>query len=425
MTRKVFLSILGTGQYKSCRYEKDGFVSNETKFIQQALLEFLQQKCNWASSDQVIVFLTDRAQTTHWIPNGTTDKGLKQILDEMGVSYKGVRIEDGKDTGQMWSIFETIFSQLQEEDELYIDITHSFRYLPMLMVVLVNYAKLLKKVTVAGIYYGNYEAKAPESDIAPVMDLLPLSSLQDWTSAASDYLQYGHIGKLKELTDASLIPILRDPATRNKDTETLKSFIGTLKNVTDERVTCRGLNIIGNERMRILNGKVSTIEEVTITQLRPVFEKIKQSMADFGYQSDVSNCIKVARWCQDNQLYQQAITMLEEGLISLFCASCKVCELDYNERADRDIVNKCVHIASRNLPECEWKEEDAGTIDKIRRIINDSASHLDIYANILSQVGELRNDYNHAGFNSKPAQADDIIKKIEKYLSSVENLLKR
>ena len=425
MARKVFLSLLGTGQYKSCRYEKDGFKSSETKFIQQALLEFLQQKCGWTSSDQAIVFLTGRAETTHWTPDGTADKGLKQILEEMGVSYEGVRIEDGKDTEQMWSIFETIFSQLQEEDELYVDITHSFRYLPMLMVVLVNYAKLLKKVTVAGIYYGNYEAKDPKSDIAPVMDLLPLSSLQDWTSAASDYLQYGHIGKLKELTDAELIPVLKDPATRNNDAIALRSFIGTLKNVTDERVTCRGLNIIENERMRILNDKVNTIEEVTIPQLKPVFEKIKQSMDDFGYQSNVSNCIKVAKWCQDNQLYQQAITMLEEGLISLFCEGCKVCKLDYNIEKDRNIVNMCVFIASRDLPESEWKEKDPDTIDKIRRIINDSDSHLDIYSSILSQVSGLRNDYNHAGFNSKPAQADDIIKKIEKYLSSVEAMLKQ
>ena len=33
---------------------------------------------------------------------------------------------------------------MQDGDELYFDLTHGFRYLPMLVMVLINYSKFLK-----------------------------------------------------------------------------------------------------------------------------------------------------------------------------------------------------------------------------------------------------------------------------------------
>ena len=70
----------------------------------------------------------------------------------MDMSFQAVHIPEGKSTEEMWELFEVIYSQLQEGDELYLDITNSFRYLPMLLVVLVNYAKMLKNVTVKAIF---------------------------------------------------------------------------------------------------------------------------------------------------------------------------------------------------------------------------------------------------------------------------------
>ena len=61
-------------------------------------------------------------------------------------------------------------------------ITHAFRYLPMLVLVLANYAKFLKNVTVKSLTYGNYEAR--EGTNAPIVNLLPIAALQDWTTAA-------------------------------------------------------------------------------------------------------------------------------------------------------------------------------------------------------------------------------------------------
>ena len=73
MARKVFISILGTGFYDACKYAKDSFISSETRFIQQATLEYLKVNRNWTTQnsdgeviDRIIILLTKGAHETNW-----------------------------------------------------------------------------------------------------------------------------------------------------------------------------------------------------------------------------------------------------------------------------------------------------------------------------------------------------------------------
>ena len=429
MSRRVFLSVLGVAFYETCRYRKDDFTGSETLFVQKSLLEYLQQQENWGGeNDLVLMLLTDLARKNNWDKNLETRfcaklqkevayQGLEKILLDMNLSYRDIAIPDGKDSEQMWEIFEVIFDKLQEGDELYLDITNSFRYLPMLLVVLVNYAKLLKNVKVKAIFYGNYEARDKESNIAPIMDLLPLSVLQDWTLAASDYLRYGQVEKLFELSESSLIPILKNTETRTKDAEKLRSFVKTLKEMVEERTTCRGYAIVGSKNVRKLKCTASEIQKVTIVQLRPIFEKIKQSLNDFDAKENVLNCIKAAKWCCANKLYQQATTMLEEGLGTFLCCHY---QLDYRKMANRDAIFGCISIKTQNK-DIEENKANKELVEKI--LADDSVWGNKAFVTILQKILELRNDYNHAGFKKNPFTAQKVIKIIEKLLDGIEEVL--
>lgn len=429
MGRRVFLSVLGVAFYETCRYRKDDFTGSETLFVQKSLLEYLQQQENWGGeNDLVLMLLTDLARKNNWDKNLKTRfcaklqkevayQGLEKILLDMNLSYRDIAIPDGKDSEQMWEIFEVIFDELQDGDELYLDITNSFRYLPMLLVVLVNYAKLLKNVKVKAIFYGNYEARDKESNIAPIMDLLPLSVLQDWTLAASDYLRYGQVEKLFELSESSLLPILRNTETRTKDAEKLRSFVKTLKEMVEERTTCRGYAIVGSKNVRKLKCTASEIQKVTIVQLRPIFEKIKQSLNDFDAKENVLNCIKAAKWCCANKLYQQATTMLEEGLGTFLCCHY---QLDYRKMANRDAIFGCISIKTQNK-DIEENKANKELVEKI--LADDSVWGNKAFVTILQKILELRNDYNHAGFKKNPFTAQKVIKIIEKLLDGIEEVL--
>lgn len=321
----------------------------------------------------------------------------------------------------MWQLFEVIFDQLQEGDELYLDITNSFRYLPMLLVVLVNYAKTLKNVKVKAIFYGNYEARNTETNVAPIMDLLPLSVLQDWTLATSDYLRYGRVEKLHELTETSMAPIMRDSNRRTKDDELLRQFVKKLKETVEERTTCRGKEIIKSENLQKLENNANKIQNVVIVQLRPLFEKIRDSLSDFDAKENVMNCIQAAKWCNDNKLYRQATTLLEEGLATWLCCHYK---LDYNSLEDRSVIFACIHHKIHKKDESD--DADSKNADKVLvgKILSDAGvwKNKD-FVTVLQQIVELRNDYNHLGFNKNPFSSQIVIERITKLLNGLEEVL--
>lgn len=429
MGRRVFLSILGIAFYGKCRYTKDDFVGTETTFVQQNLLEYLQRKEGWGKQDQVLMFLTDLAKVNNWNKDIRTrfsskDQrdvpyiGLEKILLDMDMSFQAVHIPEGKSTEEMWELFEVIYSQLQEGDELYLDITNSFRYLPMLLVVLVNYAKMLKNVTVKAIFYGNYDARDKVSNVAPIMDFLPLSVLQDWTSATSDYLRYGQVEKLYDLSESSINPILKDPSTRTDDVKLLRAFVDRLKDLVGERITCRGLSIIENKNVGLLEKAAKDIQEVTIPQLKPVFEKIKESLDIFGAKEDILNCIKAARWCCDNKMYQQTTTLLEEGLITFLCCHFK---LDYKEKNFRNLMVQC--LSAKTLPNEKIIFNDSVLAEEL--LADSVIWENKLFVKSMQNIQQVRNDYNHAGFNKHPKKVKDIIDKVESLMDDIESILSK
>lgn len=352
MARKVFISLLGTGYYEPCKYTKGSFASSETRFVQQATLEYLKVKNNWTTRnsegevvDRIIIMLTNGAKETNWnksiaerLNRKTGQKeayvGLEQVLQDidMPCPVETITIPDGKNEDEMWAIFNNVYEALRPHDELYFDLTHSYRYLPMLVLVLGNYAKFLKGVKVKHISYGNYEARNTDTNEAPLMDVLPLTMLQDWTFAAADLIRNGNIEKLQELKeDNALIPLLRERGKKNIDKrlaeENLDGYIKTLKDFLDDMILCLGPNILSGDTInRVLDchEQVSDVLEQVIAPIPPVIDKIQESLQRFEttdtmHPESIQNGYEAAKWCYDHQLYQQAATILDENIITDFC----------------------------------------------------------------------------------------------------------
>lgn len=329
MARKLFITFLGTSFYKECTYYDDNGEYAKTRYIQCATLEQIGAK-DWTCEDAVRIFVTDKARKLNWnkdiMERDFKDdifpySGLEADICTLGLAanIKAVSVCDGKDEKEIWSIFETIFNEIEDNDELYIDLTHAFRYLPMLILVLSNYAKFLKHVSIRHLSYGNFEAS--EDNHAPIVDLMPLTMLQDWTAAASEYLRHGYAKQLSENVTTTLRPLLRDEATRD-NAKLVKNFAQLLAGYASERLTCRGLSIEAGKTASSLCEIISKIEDTGIIPLNPVFEKIKGTIS--ASQGSATACIEAARWCYERNLYQQAATLLREGIVSYFCKRHKI-----------------------------------------------------------------------------------------------------
>ncbi len=432
--RKVFISILGTSNYGSCQYTQGDFISSDTCFIQEATLEFLNVKETWTAQDIAYIFLTPTARTSNWQEKPVNwnkeekgYRGLAPILEEMKLPcpIETVDItEDGDEQG-LWSVFQAIYDKLQEGDELYIDITHSFRYLPMLLLVLCNYAKFLKQTKVVHISYGNYEAKAT---VNPLVDLMPLVEVQNWTLAASDFLRNGRTSSFAELVSERIQPILKATRGQDEDARALRQFINRLEPLSQSLTTVRGKAIIEGGIFRDLNDSAQNLKNTLIPAMAPLIDKIKDSFSGFAPTSSIENGFVAAQWCYDKQLYQQSITILLETLKGYTAAQVGYpCDEQQYQDLVGDAYSKAFKDKLKDKGKGKGKSKDNEEALNRRKVIFDEMSSLPLVnqlCELYNEIGQLRNDFNHAGIRSYPIKANDIPRQIKEKMDRLSQALK-
>ncbi len=430
MSRKVFISFLGKTDYSECKYGNPS--SEKVKYIQEATLYHLNAK-QWPSDSAAYILLTKDAESANWNDNGHIDRttkerkenqGLKKRLELMELPFSVMPIDklpDGNNENEIWTIFQRVFDVIKDGDELYFDLTHGFRYLPMLILVLGNYSKFLKAVTVKSITYGNFESS--KDGIAPIIDITSLSLLQDWTFAAGQYLKSGNAERLVELCQDEIKPVLKETKGADENARNLKNFISKLSSVVEERQTCRGMDIIKSTSLGSLKNISTAIKKDTIVKpFYPIFEKIKSSLEPFDEKENIKNGLMAASWCYDNGLYQQAATILQEFVVSFFCLRHGI---KINDDTKREIINSAFTIKDKKLPEDEWKNTNEQEIAKIKEVLDDELFCNSELISYFKNLTEVRNDFNHSGMRSKrePMKPSNIKANIKKCIDGFRRLL--
>lgn len=411
------MSVLGTGLYGECTYVGRNS-RTVTRFIQEATLNEIGAG-DWTENDAAYIFITDYAEKSNWDkdiserpdPRQGNKKipyiGLEKILEEKNLKCHivPVHIKDGKDSAEMWDIFNVIYGCVQDDDELYFDLTHAFRYLPMLVLVLGSYAKFLKNIKIAYMAYGNYEARVryeghSENDEAPIVDLLPLSVLQDWTFAAGQFVRNGNVDEIVKLCRDEYLPLVK--ATKGKDeaANALRYYTEVLNSMIQDLRFCRGTSLISSEHICSLRNRTTELGNSMIESLNPVLGKIIDSFAGFdGYQS-VDNAYKAAEWCYDRGLYQQSATLLQETVVTFFCR--------------RHGLNELVEEERRTVNNAFYAIKNKASVDdlpvKCKEVIKNSYVNEEL-AGSFDNLSQTRNNFNHAGMKrdcktAKAMQAD-------------------
>lgn len=427
MSRKVFISILGTGFYNECQYTRDKFISANTRFIQEATLDYLNVK-EWNRNDKIYIILTDQARDNNWCPPNNrradytrTEKeytGLKNILESkrLECQIEGISICNGKDEEEIWGIFKTIYDILEQEDELYIDITHSFRYLPMLLLVLCNYSSFMKNVTISSITYGNFEA--PQKD-KPIVDLMPLALLQQWTFAAATFRNFGKMGQLaKSIKEKKEKQNIR----KGKVAEDINVLIKQISEFENEINTCRGTLIKkGDSVIKIKNTIDSAINSPIPTPLKKILEEVKKILEHFSC-NNMDNLKQAIDWCMEFGMVQQAYTLAQETIITIVCDKLKsINPYPENSKKAREYVSAILGI-NNSMKESEWQYTLSSQL-VITREINSLQWVKDIRVPY-SRLSGNRNQINHAGFIGNISSAT-IISQLKKDVDECFNIISK
>ncbi len=419
MPRKLFLSFLGTNNYVECNYYDETAPSNRVdgvKYVQEALIQMYCK--DFGGDDRFCFFLTDMARRMNWEDDGQWNKntqgydlpnvGLFSRLKQLGVEEQitDVCIPEGFSSEEIWEIFEIVFGCIEDGDEVYFDITHAFRSLPLLGMALLNYAKALRKIQVNAIFYGAFEKLGPAPEVAkmpmearnaPVLDLLSVSELQDWTNAAYEFVHYGKVSNLRQLTRKRISPVLAETEGADEIASRLRIISNTTEEMAKAIVTNRGAKIYQSIDFDNLNDNLQFFEDHQsfIKPLNAIIKILANKVAPFR-NNDPLHWLKSAKWCAAHGMYQQGITQLQEGILTWLCLHFEPQDsfFHWGNKEARDLISAAFNVVGKD--ESEWHGKAKVYADRCKKLVEDEMilSFKDLY---ISLTG-LRNDINHGGY---------------------------
>lgn len=425
---KILISSLGTGsldknnassrEYRKAIYRFEGSIKEyETSFVATALSEHLQvdkiylvgtSKSMWEEvyryfstvSNQVFdedywAYLGDKVEVFRSGNPKIDENDLKNVNKAIDGYLRYLRssasggshcyiIDYGLNETELWSnfdVFMCIGKNLNENDEIFLDITHSFRSIPLfnyLLLDLIGILKFRNDFKLSGLFYGMLDV-IREVGYAPIVDLSPLYNITLWARGAYNFINYGN-GYL-------LADLINDDAVSK-----------SIRNISD----IVNINHIDEFKREIdrLNDLLddNKYPEIVIKYMQPFLKSFTDRFK--GISSSGKLQFALAEWYFDNKRFAQGYICLVESVIT------KILEI-YRDKNSKIKINEYNRNKVRNLiytPEFNQMSE---------------YKHLYEEFNI---IRKKRNVIAHAGYADEKTFKKDIsdaylhLNRIEKYV---------
>ena len=268
-----------------------------------------------AVDDRALMTLIDA------VADGTvTDALLAQHADalaaRLGIPVDCVLIDYARDEAGQARILGQLADALSPGERIAIDVTHSFRHLPMLALVAARYLERVKGIDVDDIYYGALEMT--EAGITPVVRLKGLLRMLDWVDALAAYDKDGDYGAFAPLLTAEGM------ADGTADLLARAAFMERTNNVANARRSLAS----ARDAIAAHDGALGRL-------FRPALEA-RTAWANNSRQDH--NELALARNYLERRDYLRATLMLLEGLVSREVYRRKDNHLDYAVRDEARIA---------------------------------------------------------------------------------------
>ena len=335
MPRKVFISFLGTNNYVQCRYDIGGVVSAPVRFVQEALVEHICK--DWTEEDRILIFCTSKEKTgenaskeINWQDNGQSR--ITEELEKIGLQHRlqdlqariGLKaqieehdIEAGFSEEEIWDIFDTVYAKLQSDDQIYFDVTHAFRSIPLFSIVLFNYSKFMMETRLMSIMYGAFEKLGPsykvkeqpvDERLAPVIDLTNIARLQEYNQIASSLKDFGKAKLLKDAIAAN---------QESASDQTIRNLAESISEL-DEYIATIDLKELKNGKfIRKFRSYYKNVKKKKklVKPISNILDELYNETADFVEESSYRNIEAAIKWTIKHDMLMQAYPLAEEYVI--------------------------------------------------------------------------------------------------------------
>ncbi len=341
---KILISSLGTGQkkdgsYNTAKYEINGNIYT-TSFIADVLRKEFQidklflvgtKKSIWDEAYRVFGGTDESYQELLYEKQDSADVGV-DLLDKFNkilpTGSKSFIIDYGINEDELWSNFEKfleIAKYIEDGDELYLDITHSFRSLSLMSFVMTQFASSIsdKNFKIAGVYYGMFEYSfESEDNITPIVDIKILLDIGEWIKAIDAIKNYSDFNHLVRLLEENHI---------EKDVQ--NTFINLNNNISLANIaSIRQFIQTAAKKIKTINSSENKIVKLLAPEILKLVEELEQDReSDFQY--------TLAQWFYKNKNYALSYIALYEAIIT---KSCELKNYDVNNHDLREEAKKSI-----------------------------------------------------------------------------------
>lgn len=409
--KSKLITFIGTSDYKKCVYTRpDGFKARPSRYVQIALYDMLLHEGE--EIDEVYLFITKEAEAKNYADNvtwnGVPYKGLKNMwaqyfpddVDKLNLVY--ISSEQGEQ--DQWELFEQIYSVVNENDELYFDITHSFRSTPMIALLVANFAKTIQGASIKRLLYGNFEAlfklgnidDVPvEKRLAPIVDLTTMLNLLDWTTGVQAFIETGNPRQMDQLAEEKV-----KESKGDKNIISVRQLTNSLSHLNNCMETSRG--VVVHKAPKHVRKNLATVKGIS-DEVMPQFSKLIseiESKVEMYTDDQSKNMWATIKWCVDHGLHQQAATFAREYIVSVVCARLEEKKLvpettDNNSlRGLREEVSRVIQgtLNPEETPSVSDPAKYGSIIDPVIDIVQAQENAFKSFQTIVN----YRNNMNHA-----------------------------
>ena len=345
--------------------------------------------------------------------------------DKFNSKFSNVEIivtKYGMDADEIFKNFSEIMkiiNSLNINDEIYLDITHSFRSNAMWMFLVMNYITdvIDKNIKIKTITYGMLEEMDDDIDdegnlikVASVINLKPFYDLMKWIKGANAFKEYGNSYEFLDMLT-------------NEE----------LKNSMEEFSNSMNMNYIGNIKENI--EKINKIEEIIKTLDGPaklLLPDILERFAEnFGKeQNTFEMLLNLAEWHYNQKRYSMSFVNIVEAIYTFAGKILGIEDINKGKDKLREWINGINEENRVNYKKLSEKEiENRIELSKIFenfRIIRNNISHTlenkakmqDIISKISKNIQKLREifkmEYSNEILQSKNLQSQSTYTYLEK-----------
>ena len=372
------VSFIGAANsYKKTQYSLNGKISNSVSFICRALFDFIHPRklviigtsgstwsevlTNFLSEEQLTEyqgFFTELKNQNKNFTQAQVDQ-IANICSSLCECKFVCKIFDQNDQN---SLLKSIINLIEPNEHICIDITHGYRFIPLIVTTAIHYLKFIKKVSIENVYYGQFEC---ENTVKPILNLTHIIELNNWITSFAQFEQTNDpsvfTNLIKQSTDQQFLKDLQEASFKEKLIYA-KDSIDLLKNINLK------------EDLKNSNPLIELLEE-------PLVEKLSYINED----STAYSIYLLSQQYFEARDFLRAVIYLHESLMTRYA---EVSSLKYDLRSNK-----------------EWTDEDYQKIDQQLELVK-------------KQFINCKGQTQSQNYKNKDQKIDKLIKSIEEFKSN-------